>query len=501
MEQTRRKLKINPFVLVILSFALVILIGSILLTFPFTNTLGKNGEGIWLWNAALEDGRSFTYLDCLFTAVSATCVTGVSTYEIGFADSISFAGQLIVAIMIQIGGLGFITVLTFIITLIKSKLEFRDRYNIAQMVSATNFAEVVKFVRRLIVITAIIEAIGFCLGLPVFLTMYPNDVPRALWNSLFHTISAFNNAGFDLFGGTTSLIGGLGASGAISIADNTFLYYYFCSYIMVLILAGGISYLTIIDIFLSKKGPKQYKATTKIILLSTIVILLLGTLIIFLADGLKKDNPISLFHALFQVVTCRTAGFATYKPDDLSTTSQIVSCFIMFFGGAPLGTAGGIKITTIYLIVLSVFCYFRGKQPNAFKRSFSNTTVLKAMSLVFVAIVVLVISFALINIFGFENGKTYEEVQIYAATINPDYTFFNTGRAEAYLYELFSCFATTGFFVGFEPYLSVGSKIVLCLLMFIGRLGPMTFFQVFQKNMDKKSEDHYKLVEEEFLVG
>ena len=170
--------QLNPYVLVILSFIVVILIGSALLVMPFSRTAGNWGN----------------YMDALFTAVSATCVTGLCTYANGIGNELTFFGQLVVLVMIEIGGLGFVTVLTFFITLFASKLQFRNRYLLSQMVGSTSFADVVKFVRKLIIISVIVVTIGTLLGLPVFFTMFKGKPGQAIWNSFFTAVSAFNNA-------------------------------------------------------------------------------------------------------------------------------------------------------------------------------------------------------------------------------------------------------------------------------------------------------------------
>ena len=493
MKQTALKKKMkhaNPYVLVILSFLIVIVIGSILLTTPMTNVWGK-----WLWNTTItyEDGsmQTLTYLDCLLTAVSATCVTGVSTYAIGVAESLTFYGQLVVIILIQIGGLGFITFLTFIITLFNSKLQFKDRYFISQMVNSTNIADVVKFVRKLIIMTAIIEGAGVLLGLPVFLTMYPDDIGRAIWNCIFHSISSFNNAGFDLFSGTTSLIGGLQGAGMDEVVTD-WRYYYFCSYVMILIILGGISFVVINEIVLGKKKCRQWRAFTKIVLLTNTILVVGGFLCIFAADGFNGalgSNPgISAFNALFQSITCRTAGFMTIFQDSLSLPSKVASCFLMFVGGSPLSTAGGVKTTTLFMLALTIITHFKGGKIHAFNRSYSSNMVIKAMSLIFLGFIVILTGYICISIF--ESKENFANAGL-----------INTSQHESYIYEVFSCFGTTGFFIGIEPYLSIGSKITMCILMFLGRLGPMTFFQIFQENMSKEINMHYDYVEEDFLIG
>lgn len=457
--------QMNPYVLVILSFAIVIFIGSVLLTFPFSQANGKWGN----------------YMDSLFSAVSATCVTGLCTYANGIGNQLTFFGQIVILIMIQIGGLGFITVLTFFITLFRSKLQFRDRYLISQMVGSTSFADVVKFVRRLILISFTVETIGFLIGLPVFFEMFPKNPSAAMWNSLFTSVSAFNNAGFDLFGGT-SLIRGVGNELIDSLP--TWAYYYLCTYIMILIVTGGISFLVIIDVF-SFKRHKQWRAFTKIVLVTTGVLLLLGWGIFTLTECFKAD-PMNAFEALFQSVTLRTAGFANYDQDNLSMTGKAFGCFLMFVGGSPLSTAGGIKTTTLFMIFLAMFSYFRGSQVAAFKRRYSTNMIVKAMSLVFLGI--------LLVLLGFLVMATFEANNLRGDIIVSE-------KTTAILYEVFSAFGTVGVSTGITPYITVGSKITLCILMFFGRLGPMTFLQIFQANLDKEQNIHYDYVEEDFLIG
>ena len=459
-------LKVNPYMLVILSFLVVILIGSVLLTFPFAQASGKWG----------------TYIDSLFSAVSATCVTGLCTYADGIGNHLTFFGQLILLAMIQIGGLGFVTVLTFFITLFRQKLEFRNRYLLSQMVGSTSFADVVRFVRRIILISATAETIGALIGLPVFMQMYPNDFGLAFWNSLFTSVSAFNNAGFDLFG-SMSLI--LHADNPLIYNLPTWAYYYMCSYIMLLIVTGGISFLVIIDVF-SFKRFRQYRVFSKISIFMTVTLLLTGWLIFILTETIM--GGMNAFEALFQSVTLRTAGFATYNQDSISLVGQVFSCLFMFVGGSPLSTAGGIKTTTAFMIGLAMFSYFRGKQVVAFKRTYSTNMIVKAMSLAFLGIFAILTGVVVVNLFEHGNDN------LVALGLKTDMTM-------GLIYEVFSAFGTVGVSLGVTPYITIGSKIVLCFLMFLGRLGPMTFLQIFQANMDKKESLHYEYIEEDFLIG
>lgn len=462
MNHENKKFHVNPYILVILSFALVILVGSLLLCMPFSRVDSK-----WGWDS---------FVDQLFVSVSATCVTGLCSYEAGVSGTLTFTGQLVLLLMIQIGGLGFITVLTFILTLFKRKLQFKDRYILSQAVNSTSVADVAKFVRKIVIITAVIELAGTLIGLPVFLEMFPDNIWLAIWNSLFTTVSAFNNAGFDVIGSTSFVAG----QGLIATIPN-WAYTYLLVYTIVLVVLGGISFLVIIDLFLSKKSIKQWRAFTKIILSMTTILLVGGFLVFLCAECFKDSNPMTPLDAIFQSVTCRTAGFASYDQNNLTDLSKVVSCMLMFIGGSPLSTAGGVKITTIYMIVLAMYSYFRGRPVTAFKRQYSTQMVIKAMSLLLISLGLVLVGYLSIN--AFESVK------------HVDVDGIN------YLFETFSAFGTTGLSAGITPSLTMGSKITLCLLMFLGRLGPMTFFQIFQTNISKNSDSHIKYVEEDFLIG
>ena len=465
----RRKLKffkLNPYILVITSFIVVILIGSVLLITPFAQASGHWGN----------------YIDALFSAVSATCVTGLCTYADGIGNHLTFFGQLVMLLMIQVGGLGFVTILTFIITLFRSKLEFRNRYLLSQMVGSTSFADVVRFVRKIILISFSAETIGALIGLPVFLQMFPDNTGLAIWNSIFTSVSAFNNAGFDLLG-SMSLVNH--ANNPLIYNLPSWAYYYLCSYLMILIVSGGISFLVMIDVFSFKKFS-QYRVFSKISLFTTATLLVTGWLLFILTETTR--GGMNVFEALFQSVTLRTAGFATYNQDDISLVGKVISCLFMFIGGSPLSTAGGIKTTTAFMIGLAMFSYFRGKQVVAFKRTYSTNMIVKAMSLAFLGIFLLLVGVVITD------SLDSKSEAIAALGLNTDANM-------AIIYEVFSAFGTVGVSTGITPYISVGSKIVLCFLMFLGRLGPMTFLQIFQANMDKKESLHYEYVEEDFLIG
>ena len=459
MAKREKRKPLPPYFLVILSFILVIALGSVLLTLPAAHQNGKWGE----------------YIDSLFIATSATCVTGLSTYSQGLAGELTFFGQAVVLVMIQIGGLGFFTIFAFIVSIFQRRLKFKDRLFISQMVNSDNVSQVSKFVRRVIVIVLTCEVIGFLAGLPVFLSLDGIDVGQKIWKCAFTAISAFNNAGFDNFGQYSLM----------RIAENPIIYnmpewayYYMLSYIMVLIVVGGISFVVIIEIFFNRKKPRQWSAFTKIVLLTTAVLLVVGTGVFMLTDVIHTDmNP---FDALFQSVTCRTAGFASVDQNSLSAAGKTMSCLLMFIGGSPIGTAGGIKTTTLFMIFLSFVSFIRGKNIVAFKRRYNRLSVIKAMSLVFLSITIIMTSFMIVMSLEYgREGMTTETI----------------------LFEVFSAFGTTGLSCGITPNLTVGSKVAISILMFFGRIGPISMFQVFQANMDKEESKHFKYIETNVTIG
>ncbi len=467
MEATKslyKKHSISPYLLVILSFLLIILIGSFLLALPLANKSGTWGN----------------YLNCFFEATSATCVTGLDAYRDGMANTYTLFGQIVMAVMIQIGGLGFLTVLVFFITLFRRNISFRDRLFLSQALNSETIAAVVKYVRKLLLATIIIELIGFGLGLPVFFTIYGNT-PEAYWNSLFLSISAFNNAGFDLFGNTSLMC----MPGTLCSTMPTWAYYYMLSYMMILIILGGISFVTIMEIFSFKKKPRQYRVFAKICILMTAIIIVFGFLLLMLTDGIpgiKGTNTITSMDALFQTVSARTAGFATFDANKLSVGGRIVTCCVMLIGGSPLGTAGGIKTTTVFIIIVTIFCYLRGKKAHAFNRYFSKNMFIKATFVTMISLLIILLGYFSLAMFESNNN-------------NPFYSSENA------IYETISAFTNTGFTSGMTAYLSIGGKITCCILMFIGRLGPITFFQIISKNINKEVNNSVNYVEEDIIIG
>lgn len=459
MKKSKKQTTISPYLLVLLSFVIVILVGSILLTLPFAH----------------QDGMWGNYLDSIFIATSATCVTGLSTYVKGIGGELTFFGQIVILVMIQIGGLGFITIFAFFVSIFAKRLKFKDRLFLSQAVNSNTIAQVGKYVKRVIVIVMSMEILGFLFGLPVFLNFKNVDLFHALWLDFFTAVSAFNNAGFDLFG-ATSLLRGVGNEFIDSMP--TWMYYYFLSYIMLLIVTGGISFVVIIEIVFMRRKFRQWSAFTRIVLLTTFILLAFGFGVFFITDVVNGNiNP---FDAMFQSVTTRTAGFASFDQDTMSSAGKVFSCVLMFVGGSPIGTAGGIKTTTIFIIVLSFIRFIQGKNIVAFKRQYSRISVIKAMSLVFLSIVIAILSF--VAIITIEKGNSQ-------------------ATSENVFFEVFSAFGTVGLSANLTTTVTPATKIILCILMFFGRLGPISIFQIFQQNMEKEESKHFDYITTDVIIG
>lgn len=458
-----KKRRLSPYLLVMLSFFIGMLFGGFLLITPW----------------AQSDGNWGNYADTVFMATSAICVTGFDCYMDGLANHFTLFGQIVELILIQIGGLGFITILTFVITIFNRDITFHDRYYLSQATNSVSIPHVVSFVRKLLLVTFIFETIGFGLCLPAFINMRGNT-PYAYFNSLFHAVSSFNNAGLDLFGDNTSLIRSINP--LLSGMDD-WAYYYLLVVTMILIILGGLSYIALIEIFSFKKKPHQWTAHTKICVIMSASLIIGGTLLVFFTDGLVKDDPkISIFDSLFFSVTSRTAGFATYSPADLSISGRVVGCILMFIGGGPLGTASGIKTTTVFIIGVTLYSFFRGRKVSAFNRAYSSTLIAKSMAVMVSSLLIVILGFIAVDSFESTNNYAYTEGNV--------------------LYETISAFSNTGLSCGMPIYLSVGGKITYTALMFIGRLGPMTMFSLFSTNMFiDESKGHVNYVEEDVLIG
>lgn len=375
-----------------------------------------------------------------FTATSATCVTGlirVDTYS-----HWSWFGQFIIILLIQIGGIGFMTFCIYALTLAKKKIGIISRSIMQNSISSPHVGGIVKMTKFIILATFFIEALGaFFLS---FIFCPKLGLVKGLWFSIFHSISAFCNAGFDLMGNFEPY------SSLVSFQDN----WYLNMIIMLLIIIGGLGFLVWKDIIDNRGHFSKMRLHTKIVITTTIILIFEGALFIYFCE----QGNATILSSLFQSVTARTAGFNTVDLSKIRETTQLIIIILMFVGGSSGSTAGGIKTTTIAVMLVNIISMFKQKKGvEVFKRRISDEIV-KMASCVLMAYLVLTLIVSLI-ICQLEN--------ISYITV---------------LFECVSAIATVGLTIGITSQLGVISQCLLALLMLFGRVGSITFLLAFASN-------------------
>lgn len=408
---------LTPTKVIFGGFCLIILIGTILLSLPIS----------------LRPGKEISLINSFFTATSATCVTGlirVDTYS-----HWSWIGQLVIIILIQIGGIGFMTFCIFILTLAKKKIGIISRSIMMNSIAGNQPGGIVKITKLIMMGTLFFEIGGAILLSFPFCQQF--GLVKGIWFAIFHSISAFCNAGFDLFGSVQ-------AYSSLTLYNNS---WYINTIIMSLIVIGGLGFLVWKDILDCKFRFKQMKLHTKLVLSVTIFLIIFGALAIYL---MEFGHSTTFLQSLFQSVSARTAGFNTINLAKLRETSQIILICLMLIGGSSGSTAGGIKTTTIAILIINILCMFKKrKSVEAFGRRVDDDTIRMA-SCVLISYLVTTIVVALI-----------------ICQIN--YISFTSA-----IFESVSAIATVGLTLGITQQINVFSQILLALLMIIGRVGSLT---------------------------
>ena len=398
--------------------------------------------------------------EALFTATSAVCVTGLVVKDTG--SYWSLAGQTIILALIQTGGLGVVTVAASVSLLSGKKISLMQRSTMQDAISAPKVGGIVRLTRFILRGTFLIEAAGTVLLLPVFMGDYGK---KGIWMSVFHSISAFCNAGFDILGTDSSMFPSLtGYSGNILIN----------LVIMLLIITGGIGFLTWDDIYTNKLNFKRYRMQSKIILMTTACLILFPTVFFYICDLTKLPMEKRLLAAAFQSVTTRTAGFNTINISEMSEASKAVMILLMLIGGSPGSTAGGMKTTTFSVLILNAIATFRSQEnAGAFGRRLEYHVIKNAATIA-------MLYFALF----FGGGiaiSVYEGLPLLDC-----------------LYEAASAVGTVGLTLGITPELHVFSQVVLIILMYLGRVGGLTLiYAVFSG----RNKGNAKLPLEKITVG
>lgn len=417
--------KLNYTRIIALGFVLVILIGTALLSLPIS---ARNGERT-------------PFLDCLFTATSATCVTGLVVQDTCLHWSVF--GQVVILFMIQIGGLGLMTVITMFALFAGKKLSLHDRRLLAQSAGNFSSAGMTALIKKILLGTFIFEGIGIIV---LALRFCPSLGLKGLWFAVFHSVSAFCNAGFDLMGGITKTPFGSFTQFYNDPVINLTL--------MFLIVMGGLGFLVWSDLLHCKLNVKKYKLHTKLILVSTAILLVGGTILFFIFEynsslaGMKWWEK--LLASAFQSVSARTAGFSTVDLASLSGSGNILMDTLMIIGGSPGSCAGGMKTTTVAVVLISTFGYARNMDSvTCFKRKISEDSVRQAYVIFTVYLSAVLAAVCVVS------------------AIEPF-------SIKDIAFELVSAIATVGISTGITTSLSTASKLIVILLMYAGRIGGLT---------------------------
>lgn len=403
--------KAPPGRIIALGFLFVILIGSVLLILP----------------CSVKDGVHVRYIDSLYTSTSAVCVTGLIAVDAG--DTFTPLGQFFIAMLIQVGGLGVTAIGAGVILAVGKKMNLKGRTLIKEAMNLDSGSGIIHFVRDIFITTIVFELLGAVLSFTVFIKDYP--FKDAVGISLFHSVAAFNNSGFDILGGGTNLI---------PYRSDVMLNLVTCT----LIFFGGIGFLVIKEMVTKKMCWKKFSMHTKVVLSMSLILLAVGTVLI------KLTENITWLGAFFSSVSARTAGFSTFPLSGFSNAGLLVIIVLMFIGASPGSTGGGIKTSTFFVLIQGVRAAATNKTEKAYKYSLPKEAFKKAAVITMLAISVVVVSTLAMTV------------------LEPDLRFVDI------LFESVSAFGTVGLSTGITPALSVGSKLISIIVMFIGRLGPLT---------------------------
>lgn len=432
------------FRVIIGSFALAILCGTILLMLP----VSKAGAG------------HAGFADAFFTATSAVCVTGLVVHNT--STYWSLFGQLVILGMIQVGGMGVMTVMIAIITFSRRKIGLVQRSTIQDAIAAPQVGGIIRMTRFILKFTLCVEFAGALLMAPVFCRI--EGLPRGLWQSLFHSVSAFCNAGFDLTGHRTPF-SSLTAFSAFPLINIV---------IMLLIMFGGIGFLTWEDLRANKFHFKKYRLQSKIVLVTSAVLIVLPAVFFYFYEFSYMRGGTRIFASLFQSITTRTAGFNTVSIDKISNSSKAIMILLMLVGGSPGSTAGGLKTTTLAVLIVTALSVVRGKSDaQCFGRRIEFDAVKNAVTLL------------MLYIFLFLFGGIF-------------ISCFDALPLSDCFFEAASAIGTVGLTTGITPTLSMASRAVLTALMFLGRVGGLTL--VFAATSSGKAPTS-KLPQEKISVG
>lgn len=435
----------HPAQVLAVGYLVVILVGTILLHLPIATT----------------NPGSLPWLDCLFTATSATAVTGLIV--VNTSSAFTIFGQVVIMLLIQFGGLGLMTMSTLLALVIGRRIGLQERVVMQKELGQFQLSGLVKVVKRVLLITAIIEGLGVVI---LFLRWQPLlGAKKALYYAVFHSVSAFCNAGFDLFGNSMQNF------------NQDFITLFTISSLLIL---GGLGFGVVTDLFHLPKN-KRLTFHSRMVLRVSLILLVLGWAFVFFTE---YSNPETLgelsfggkvLSAYFTSATTRTAGFESLPTGSLRTPTLFFAIVLMFIGASPASTGGGIKTTTFGVVVVTVFSIIRGKgETEVFQRRVAKETIIDALCIITLAMMLVFLDTIVLSFL--ETDKEFLDL----------------------FFETVSAFGTVGLSTGITPDLSTISKIMLILTMYAGRVGPMTVLVALSK---KRKTQNFRYPEEKILVG
>ncbi len=443
----RKQLYLDPPKILVLGFALIITLGAFLLTLPI----------------ATVDRQGLTWINAFFTSTSATCVTGLVVVDTG--TTFTMFGQLVILSLIQVGGLGFMTFSTLFAILLGKRISLKERLLLQESLNNLTVEGIVRLAKRILFFTLTFELIGAMLLAIRFAFDMP--ISKAFYYGFFHSVSNFNNAGFDLMGEFRSLTG---------YVDDPLITLVVC----VLITVGGIGFIVINEIY-EYRRPNHLSLHTKVVLTSSAILILIGAVLIFLLEfnNPKTLQPLSesgkFLASLFQSITPRTAGSNTLNIPDLTQTTLFLVIILMFIGASPGSTGGGIKTTTFVTLLGAVWSQIKGKDDvNFFKKRIEYEVIYKALTVTLGGLFLVMFVTMLLTIT--EPGKEFLMI----------------------LFEAVSAFGTVGLSMGLTPELSPFGKMIIMFTMFAGRVGPLTIAYAITL---RRKPDPFRYAKGKLIIG
>ena len=442
-----RKHRLTHVQIIALGFLLMIIAGTILLMLP----------------PASRSGRSAGFLTSLFTATSASCVTGLVVQDTFLHWSVF--GQIVILVLIQVGGLGFMTIATFFFLFMRRRMGLRNREVLSESINVSRVGEIQSLAKKILIGAFMFEVLGAAVLAVRFVPLY--GPLKGLWFSVFHSVSAFCNAGFDLMGGSGAYVSMTPFSGDALVTIT----------LIVLILVGGLGFVVWADLAEKRLRTRHWRLQTKVVLTATVVLVIVPALLFYLmersASGSGRSIGEQILCSLFNSVTPRTAGMSTVDLASMSDGSKLLTAILMFIGGCPGSTAGGVKTVTVVVVLVFLAARIRGSSyVGMFGRRIPDEAITKAFTVIGINLILALVGTLIITVSGFDLSDA--------------------------MLEAFSAIGTVGLSTGITRELGTVCRLLLILLMYCGRLGSVSFATAL---LEKRSRPPVTAPAEELLIG